>query len=162
MSCCLHGQHIAQDCTGQGSDRAGCWQSLLVEPAPAADLIRRLKSYVLWEGCTTQTRAFSIFRTFWSRTGPRDPSGCVGIAEISLGACSKRDLVEFLLKRYTFRSNLGPQALLIRFWDLWSLKIASGTLPRDSEHVFPSMQGPHTCFLIPNYSQISDSPKTDE
>ena len=32
---------------------------------------------------------FQFFQIFWTQTGPRDPSGCVGIAEISLGACSK-------------------------------------------------------------------------
>ena len=62
-----------------------------------------------------QTQAFSFFRLFWSQTGPRDPSGCVGIAEISLGARSKCDLVACLSKNLTFRPNLGLQALLIRF-----------------------------------------------
>ena len=61
---------------------------------------------------------FQFFRIFWSRTGPRDPSRCVGIAEISLGAWSKSDLVGFLLKKYTFRPNSSLQALLIRFWGL--------------------------------------------
>ena len=45
---------------------------------------------------------FQFFRIFWSRTGPRDPSRCVGIAEISLGARSKWDLVDFLSKNGTF------------------------------------------------------------
>ena len=103
---------------------------------------------------------FHFFVYFWFQTGPRDPSRCVGIAEISLGARSKRDLVEFLSKKLTFRSNVGLQALLIRFCALCSLEIASGTLPQDSERVFPSVQGPHNCLLILNHSQIMNSPKT--
>ena len=67
---------------------------------------------------------FHFFAYFCSRTGPRDPSRCVGIAEISLGAHSKSTLVAFLSKKLTFRRKPGLQALLIRFSGLWLINIS--------------------------------------
>ena len=66
----------------------------------------------------SQTRAFSFFSDFSVPDRARDPSRYVGIAEISLGARSKPDLVAFLSKKFTFRRNSGLQALLIRFGGL--------------------------------------------
>ena len=108
-----------------------------------------------------KSESYTILRMS-SKDQNQGPSRCVRSDEISLGARSKRDLVAFLSKKSTFRSNLGLQALLIRFWALCSLEIASGIFPQDSERVFPSVQGPQNCFLIPNHSQIMNSPKTDK
>ena len=77
---------------------------------------------------TTNPGIFSFFEFSGPGLGPgtiRDPSGCVGIAEISLGARSKSDLVAFLPKRMTFLRNLGLQALVIHFSGLGLMNISS-------------------------------------
>ena len=50
---------------------------------------------------TSNPRIFNSFR-FLDQTGPRYPSGSVRVAEISLGARSKMNLVEFLTERQLF------------------------------------------------------------
>ena len=46
-----------------------------------------------------------IFKCFWVQTAPRDPSGCVRIAEIALDACSKSG-VAVSGRKCTFSSKL--------------------------------------------------------
>ena len=62
---------------------------------------------------------FHFFSNFWSRTGPQDPSGCVGIAEISLGARPKSDLVAFLSNKCNFSLKFrSPSATYPFLWPL--------------------------------------------